>query len=58
MWKAVEAGTRKVGIGEAEGRRSKGGSREKKGREGEEEEIKKGKNNKGKESSGRMGDMG
>jgi len=29
MWKAVEAGTRKVRMGEAEGRRSKGGSRKK-----------------------------
>ena len=58
MWKAVEAGTRKVRMEEAEGRRSKGGSREKKGREGEEEETKKGKNNRGKESSEGIGDMG
>ena len=34
MWKAVEAGIRKVGMGEAERRRSKGRSREKEGREG------------------------
>ena len=36
MWKAVETGVRKVGVGKTEGRRSKGG----KGREEREEERK------------------
>ena len=34
MWEAVEAGTRKVGVGKAEGRREEEGSREKEGRKG------------------------
>ena len=58
MWEVVEACTREVGIGETEGRRDKGGSREEKGRKGEEEETKKGKTNGGEESSRGMGDMG
>jgi len=33
MWKTVEASTREVGMGETEGRRSKGGNGKKKGRE-------------------------
>jgi len=45
VWKTVETSTREVGMGETEGRRSKGESRkEKRGkREGKEEETKKGK---------------
>ena len=48
----MEASTREVGMGETEGRRSKGGSRKKKRgkREGKEEETKKGENGGGKES--------
>jgi len=34
VWQVVEASTGKIGIGEAEGRRSKGRSREKEGRKG------------------------
>ena len=37
MWEAVEASARKVGMGKAEGRRGKRGSREEKGGKGEEE---------------------
>ena len=43
MWEAVETGARKVGIGEVEGRRSKGGSRKKERGKGEEEKTEKGK---------------
>ena len=38
MWKAVETGIRKVRMGEAEGRRSKGRKGEKEERERKEEE--------------------
>ena len=58
MWEAVEARTRKVGLGKTEGRRSKGGSRKEKGGKGEEEETEKGKNSGSKKSNGRMGNMG
>ena len=60
MWKTVETSIREVGMGETEGRRSKGGSRKKERgkREGKEEETKKGENNGGKESSRGVGDMG
>jgi len=44
MWKAVETSAREVGMGKTEGRRSKGGGREKERREGEKEEIEKRKN--------------
>ena len=57
MWEAVEAGARKVGVGKAEGRRRKGGSREKEGRKGEEEDKEKGKDHGSKEGSGGMGNM-
>ena len=45
VWKTVETSTREVGMGETEGRRSKGGSRKKERgkREEKEEETKKGK---------------
>ena len=39
MWKAVKTGARKVGMGEAEGRREKGRSWKKEGRKGKEEKI-------------------
>ena len=39
MWEAVETGAREVGMGEAEGRRSEGGSRKKKRGKGEEEKT-------------------
>ena len=43
MWEAVEACTRKVGMGEAERRRSERGSRKKEREKREEKETKKGK---------------
>ena len=55
MWEAVETSVRKVGMGKAEGRRGKEGSREKERRKGEEEE---GKANGSEESSRRMRDIG
>ena len=58
MWKAVETGAREVWIGEAEGRRSKGGSREEERGKGEEEEAEKGKNSRSQKSSRRVGNMG
>ena len=58
MWEAVEACAREVGMGEIEGRRDKGGSREEKGGKREEEETKKGKTNGDEENSRGMGDMG
>jgi len=54
----VEASTGKIGIGEAEGRRSKGGSWEEERRKREEEETKKEKDNGGKEGSRGMGNIG
>ena len=44
MWKAVETGVREVRMGEAEGRRSKGRSREKERGKGKEEKTEKGEN--------------
>ena len=41
MWKAVETGARKVGMGKAEGRRGKRGDREKKGGKGGAVEVRK-----------------
>ena len=58
MWETVETGTREVGVGEAEGRREKGGSRKKKRRKGEEEETKEGESGRSKENSKRVGNMG
>ena len=58
MWEAVEANTREVRMGEAEGRRSKEGSREKERGKRKEEETEKGENGRSKESSGGVGDMG
>ena len=48
----------KIGMGEAEGRRSKGGSGEKERGEGEEEKTEKEKTSGCKESSGGVGNMG
>jgi len=47
----VEASARKVRVGKAEGRRGKGGSREKDGRKGEEEDKEKGEDDGSEESS-------
>ena len=58
MWKAVETSIRKIGMGEAEGRRSKGGSREKERGEGKEGETEKGKTSGSKERSGGVGNIG
>ena len=58
MWEAVEAGAREIGVGEVEGRGSKGGSRKKERGKGEEEETEKGKNSGSQKSSRRVGDMG
>ena len=44
MWKAVETSTGEVGIGEAERRRSKKGSREKEREKGKEEKAEEGEN--------------
>jgi len=57
VWKAVEASTKEVGMGETKERRSKGGRREKE-RGKKEEETKKGKNSGSKESSRRIENMG
>ena len=58
MWKAVEASTREVRMGETKGTRGKGREGEKKRGKEEEEEIEKGKNSGSKESSRGMGNMG
>jgi len=58
MWEAVEASTKKVGIEEAEGRRSKGGSRKEERRERQKEEAEKGEDSRSKESSRGVGDIG
>ena len=55
MWEAVETSARKVRMGKVEGRRGKGGSREKERRKGEEEE---GEDDGSEESSRGMGNMG
>jgi len=57
-WKTVETGVGEVRMEEAERRRSKGRGREKERRKEEEKEIEKGKDDGGKESSRRMGNMG
>jgi len=57
MWKAVKTSTRKIGMEEAEGRRSKRGSREKEREEEEKEETEKGKTSRSKESRGGVGNM-
>ena len=51
MWEAVEASTREVGMGEARGRRSKGGGREKERRKEEEEETKERKDSRSEKSN-------
>ena len=56
MWEAVETGAREIGVGKAEGRRGKGGSREKERRK--EEKTVETENNRSKKSSGGVGDMG
>ena len=58
MWEAVETSTREVGVGKAKERRSEERSREKERRKKEEEEAEKGKDNRDKESSRGMRDMG
>ena len=58
VWKAVEANTREVGMGETKERRGKGEKGEKEGEKEEEEETEKGKNSGSKESSGGIGDLG
>ena len=57
MWEAVETSARKIGMRETGGREKKGRS-EKKEIGKREEEIKKRKNCRGKESNRRVGDMG
>jgi len=58
MWEAVETGAREVGVGKAEGRRSKGRSWKEERGKGQEEEIEKGEDNGGKKGGRGMGDMG
>jgi len=58
VWETVETNTRKVGMRETERRGCKRGSREKERRKREEEEAEKRENDGGKESSGRVGNMG
>ena len=60
MWKAVEADTRKIGVVETEGRRSKGRSRKEMRRENREtkKEAEKRKDDGSEKSGRRMGDMG
>ena len=58
MWEAVETGAREVGMGEAEVRRSKGGSRKKERGKGEEEETENGRSSGSKEGSRGVGNMG
>ena len=58
MWKAVEASAGKIGVGEVEGRRGKGGSRKKKRRKGEKKETKEGESSGSKENRRRVGNMG
>jgi len=57
VWKVVETGAGEVGMGEAERRGGKGGSREKKGGKGEEKETEKGRSSGSKESSRGVGNM-
>ena len=57
VWQTVEASTRKIRVGETERRESKG-SRKEKVRKGQEEETEKGEDNKSKEDSRGMEDMG
>ena len=58
MWKAVEASTREVRMGETKERRGKRRKEEKKRGKEEEEETEKGKNSGSKESSRGMGNIG
>jgi len=51
QWRPVEASARKIRVGKAERRRSKGGSGKKKGRERKKEETEKGKDSGSKKSS-------
>jgi len=58
MWQVVETSTGKISMGEAEGRRSEGSSwKEERGKR-QEEETEKRKDNGGKESGRRIGDLG
>jgi len=54
----VKASTGKIGIGEAEGRGSKRGSREEERRGIQKEEAEKGEDSRSKENSRGMGNMG
>ena len=58
VWKAVETSTGKIGVEEAERRRSKGRSRQKKRRKGEKEKAEERENNGNKKDSRRVGNMG
>ena len=58
VWKAVEAGSGKVRLGETERGRREGRSRKEKRGKGEEEKIKERKDKGGEESSRRVGDLG
>ena len=58
MWKAVETSAGKIGVGEAERRRSKGISRQKKRRKGEKEKAEERENNGNKKNSRRVRNMG
>ena len=57
MWETVKTSAREIGVGKAEGGRSKRRSRKKEEREEEEEETEKEKDNGGKESSKGMRNM-
>jgi len=58
MWKTVKTSAREIRVEKAEGERSKRRSREKERREEEEEETEKRKDNRGKESSRGIGNIG
>ena len=54
----METGAREIGMGEVEGRRSKGRSRKKERGKGQEEETEKGRSSGSKEDSRRVEGMG
>ena len=59
VWKAVEASSGEVRLGETEGERREGRSmKEKRGKDEEEEKTKERKDDGGEESSRRVGDLG
>ena len=57
VWKAVEAGSGKVRLGETEEERGEGESRKEKRGKGEEEKTEERKDNRGEKSSRRMGNL-